>query len=183
MTGSSRTTAVTGRGVWLRRVFWTALLLVHTVSLPSVFYAVASTDMAVRLAAMPRIAGLLLSAAFFVFKIIDVPWLRMRRGWRTAVAAILVVGLLHVGVLDRALGGEVGLDPLHMPWLMLSVVMGAVVLSVQLLRARLTRLFEDISDLLRYHAWRGSVHAHAWIPLPCLERPRYAGCRAPPLFS
>ena len=35
---------------------------------------------------------------------LDVDWLRIKPGWRPAVASIVVVALLHVGVVERAVG-------------------------------------------------------------------------------
>jgi hypothetical protein len=62
---------------------------------------------------MIRLAGLSASAAFFVLKIIDVPFLRLNSDWRSIVCIVLIIGLMHVGVIDRALGGDLTTDGAH----------------------------------------------------------------------
>lgn len=100
---------------WLGRVFWLALLLMHVAALPVAVSALsAPADIASKAVTGLRFAGLVLSIVFFVLKIIDVRWLRLAPGWRNVVLAVLVIGLLHVGVVERAMQGDAMLDPTHL---------------------------------------------------------------------
>lgn len=97
---------------WVRSGFWLSLLLLHGAALPSIGSALASpAGVADRLGLLVRLVGLTASALFFVLKVADVRWLRLRPGWRSAVAAVIVVALLHVGVVDRAVAGTLAVDP------------------------------------------------------------------------
>jgi len=51
--------------------------------------------------ALLRALGLTAAAAFFSLKIADVGWLRLCPGWRSIVASLLVIGLIHLNVLER----------------------------------------------------------------------------------
>lgn len=100
---------------WLGRVFWLALLLMHVAALPMATAALsAPADIASRAVTGLRFVGLILSIVVFVLKIIDVRWLRIAPGWRSVVLAVLVIGLLHVGVVERAMHGDAMLDPAHL---------------------------------------------------------------------
>jgi hypothetical protein len=58
-----------------------------------------------------RLFALSASAVFFILKIADVRWLRLKPGWRSMTTALIVVGLLHVSVLERELEGRSVLPP------------------------------------------------------------------------
>jgi hypothetical protein len=91
------------------------MLLLHGAAVPSLWAAVQNGgDAGTLLPLGVRIAAMAVSAAFFALKIFDVRCLRLNAGWRTFVAAVLVVAVLHVGVVDRALNGDFNLDPVNL---------------------------------------------------------------------
>ena len=53
-----------------------------------------------------RVLFLSLSSLFFVLKIVDVPWLRFRTDFRAAVTWLLILGILHLGALNRTIDQE-----------------------------------------------------------------------------
>lgn len=97
---------------WVRSGFWLSLFLLHGAALPSIGSALATpAGVADRLGLAVRLIALTASGLFFLLKVADLRWLRLRPGWRSAVAAVVVVALLHVGVVDRAIAGDVAIDP------------------------------------------------------------------------
>jgi len=98
------------RHLW--RLLWVVLLAIHAGAVPAAvrglpFFSDATFDAST----VFRFAGLLLAAAFCLLKVADVPWLRIRPGWRGSVSIAVVLALLHVSVLHRARDGDVALAP------------------------------------------------------------------------
>ena len=54
-----------------------------------------------RLAVAVRLFVLGVSALFFCLKFIDVGWLRLRPGWRSTTYSLVVIGIIHLGVVER----------------------------------------------------------------------------------
>lgn len=50
-----------------------------------------------------RTLFLVLSALFFALKVVDVPWLRFRTDLRASITWLLILGILHMGALNRTL--------------------------------------------------------------------------------
>jgi len=48
-----------------------------------------------------RLVALTGSLGFFVLKIVDVPWLRLRPGKHSWIAATIIIALMHVGAVQR----------------------------------------------------------------------------------
>ncbi len=167
-------------GHGLRRAFWALMLLLHLGPVVAAFYSASfgtTTEVPIL-----RFFVLLVSSSFFVLKLIDVPCLRLRPGWRSAVAAVLVVVLLHVGVARRALNGEANVSPA--PWAAL-LVFGSV-LDPRVVRRVIRRLSNWWAALLREsgHALLHCLVRRGWEsePHPLLSMcfVSRAGPRAPP---
>jgi hypothetical protein len=109
------------------------MLLGHIAALPGAWCGVSDGGDAV--SAGLRVGLLAVSSVFFVLKVLDVAWLRLKPGWRPAAAAFVVVSLLHVGVIERSSGVDVT-DPLRFG-LVLSL---ATVLEADDLRNAIRRL-------------------------------------------
>ncbi|MEK6675493.1 MAG: hypothetical protein AABZ47_07545 [Planctomycetota bacterium] len=107
----------------LGRVFWAALLILHLAALPASWssFGIAWSAKDWGTPAI-RTAGLLLTAAFFILKVLDVAWLRLMPGWRSGVAAVTVVALIHVNVLES---GGVERLPNHCMGLVATCLVGA----------------------------------------------------------
>jgi hypothetical protein len=88
----------------LSRAFWAALVLLHVPGILSTAHAFASQTG--DLIALLRCAAMSTATVFFVLKIADWPALRFQSGWRSPVSLVLIVLLMHVGVIDRALGQQ-----------------------------------------------------------------------------
>ncbi len=83
-------------------MFWAVLLLAHLGALRSEWEALAAiSGLNGWGTSVLRSLALFASAAFFVLKIADVRWLRLQPGWRSVVASLVVIGLLHLNVLER----------------------------------------------------------------------------------
>ena len=104
--GTTHRRSATGQR--LTTSLWLAMLLLHGPGLVSAFGTLAQ---GVEFGALLRAVGLSLSAGLFVLKIADVPWLRMHANWRSAVAATVVIALMHVGVARRVVSGELVFTP------------------------------------------------------------------------
>lgn len=90
-----------------KRLFWSALLLLHILPFVSTllqgqveYSATGAADLLV------RIVALFGSLGFFVLKIIDVPWLRLRPGARSWIASTIIVALMHVCAVQRVTEGS-----------------------------------------------------------------------------
>lgn len=97
--------ALVSRFGWLisPRMFWSAVLAGHLLAIPSLIEHFGSAERIGDYGA-PVLRAIILaaSAAFFVAKIRDVPWLRLRPGWRSTVSAALVIAFLHAGIVQHA---------------------------------------------------------------------------------
>ncbi|MCC7293749.1 MAG: hypothetical protein IT449_16955 [Phycisphaerales bacterium] len=84
-------------------MFWASALLVHLCAVPSILrhFSIAFVEGEYAAPAL-RALLLILSAAFFVLKILDLPALRFRGGPRSLFCAGLIVALLHLGILERS---------------------------------------------------------------------------------
>ncbi len=83
----------------MARLCWLALVVLH---LPGIWAAALAFLRGGDLVALFRCAAMAAAAVFFVLKIVDLPVLRFRPGWRSPVSLILIVLLMHVGVIERA---------------------------------------------------------------------------------
>lgn len=108
------------------RAFWAAMILSHVPSLAGALLTPAQwLD--------PRILFLVVSQAFFVLKLIDVPWLRLRADRHAWVAVALAFTLLHADLVVRNLPGRSESDAIAVQWI--AVVTAAVVLVSPATRA------------------------------------------------
>lgn len=85
----------------LWRAFWAAVFVVHLGALYAAFTCVSAIEAAGLGAIVTRCLALSLSVAFCGLKVLDVPFLRLKPGWRSAISAGVAIALLHVGVLDH----------------------------------------------------------------------------------
>jgi len=170
--------------LWLGRLFWLSLLLLHGAAIPTLWEEFAGgASIAARLALFVRVTGLALSAAFFILKIVDVPWLRMRGGGRGVVTAVVIVALLHVGVLDRAVADtDFAADPSHLGLILFIGTIWQLDTIRRLIRTFM-RLLVPIR-LQRRHHRVASCGQRIWAilhaPVDLYLTPFYAGPRAPP---
>ncbi|NOT00117.1 MAG: hypothetical protein HOP29_05775 [Phycisphaerales bacterium] len=105
MTGSNSNCRAPCR--WAIRFAWGLLLAAH------LYWLVSS--LASPTATLSNQMLLAITCAFFVLKVADVAALRFRCTRRSLVAAVLVVALLHVGVIDRMGDGTSDLPPWILP--------------------------------------------------------------------
>lgn len=169
-------------------VFWCAVLVLHAAAIPALIGSVGSgADLEATIWMIVRLVGLLISAIFFVLKIVDVPWLRLKPGWRSAATAVIICGLLHVGVVERAMEGESPLSPAAHPgvvlfvaaaWRIDAVCHGLRRLLPTLASARLTRRRRRESDPCRTRSWESALR-----PALLFFVPSFAGPRAPPVSA
>ena len=109
----------------VRQGFWLALLLLHFGGIRAAWHALNSDmTLAEGLSSALRLLLLLGSSVFFALKVADVPRLRLKAGWRPFVAAMVVVGFLHINVLHRAVNDELTYTPAQLG---VVLVAGAVV--------------------------------------------------------
>ena len=157
---------------WSRGLFWFCLLLLHVPAVPSVWEEVAAGGDAAPFWAVLRLAGLCASAVFFVLKVIDLPWLRLKPGPRAAVTAVLIVALLHVGVIERTIRGETELSPARA---------GLVLFGLQLVPRVVALARSACTDRqLRGHVYCRQLWESVLQPAARFVIPSYAGPRAPP---
>lgn len=105
------------------RLFWLLLLVLHGLAIPGLVASISSgSGVSDGVGFLLRIAGLSASAAFFVLKIIDAPWLRMNGGWRSFVSIVLILILMHVGAIDRVIGVSTALDDVAPVYAYLGIV-------------------------------------------------------------
>ncbi len=79
----------------LRRLFWAVMFAGH---LPALFEALLRAD-----ASLSRALLLTCSQTLFALKLLDVPWLRIRGGWRAGVGLLVGIVLLHGRVIQSSL--------------------------------------------------------------------------------
>ena len=84
------------------RLFWATMLLMHLGALRAEWASLAAVSSHCGWGTtLLRALALTAAAAFFSLKIADVGWLRLCPGWRSLVASLLVIGLIHLNVLQR----------------------------------------------------------------------------------
>ena len=165
------------------RLFWLSMFLVHAAALPALWSASGGeADFAVRLSLWSRLVALTASAGFFALKIIDVSWLRLKPGWRSGVAAVVVIALVHVGVVDRAVSGDLQYDSVHLgvvffvgAWWQAETIkrlLGLALASLTPVRGRRP---------LRFGLRLGRAWEAAFQPLELVCIPSSIGPRSPPL--
>lgn len=164
-----------------RRLFWFALLLMHGAAVPSLLQILRQGgEFATVLPVGARVAAMTFSAAFFALKVLDVRWLRLCPGWRSVVAAIVVVALLHVGVIDRAIGGEFSLDPAHLGLVFFLGSLGHTDLLARLANHVLGLLTPPRLRRARRDRWFTRACEVCFRPYELSFIPSFTGPRAPP---
>lgn len=179
--------SVLDRGVGLRSLFWAVLLAAHLLAVPSIVDGLAGVRASRELAApLLRAVWLAASAAFFLLKIADVPWLRFTPGRKSVLSAALAIALFHAVVIERSdadTGGAVprtGLVVLvgSLPW-WFRAARNAVRRFLDGWRSRLTALRKAVDDLRR-----GEFVARVALQAPvCLLLPHSRALRAPPVSA
>jgi len=168
-------------GIW--RLCWLLMLAVHVGAITESWLAVfRAGSLGAGSGALLRALALSGLAGFFVLKIVDVSWLRLTGGWRSKVAAGIVVALLHVSVVERATGIETDLSPAHVGVVLFAA--GAID-SRRLLRltAALRRLFVRVFlRIVPQHAIEQFAHGadHEQRPLLACAHLNALPLRAPP---
>ncbi len=107
----------------LRRLFWGVMFVGH---LPALLEALVWAD-----ASLTRALLLTCSQSFFALKFLDVPWLRIRGGWRPGMALLVGIVLLHARVIQSSLHHSLD-SPVS--WQM--VVLGTGITTVTFARQR-----------------------------------------------
>lgn len=158
----------TRANIW--RAFWAAMILSHVPSLAGV--ALTPTQWL-----DPRILFLVFSQAFFILKLIDVPWLRLRADRHAWIAVALAFTLLHADLVVRNVRGRSESDTITVQWI--AVVTAAAVVIAPARKARVTRrvVRRPVNPIRTWLARCGDACQFA-IHSPPLPR-RLAG-RAPP---
>lgn len=112
---------------WARVGLWGGILLLHVPAaialLTSITSAESSTSVAV---AIPRVLGMLSSCALFALKAADVSWLRIPLTKRNVFIAILILGFVHLGALDKARDGSLEVSPFVLGWVIVCSATSAV---------------------------------------------------------
>lgn len=141
----------------LRTLFWVILLAAHLLAVPSIVDGLAGVRASRELAApLLRAVWLAASAAFFLLKIADVPWLRFTPGRKSVLSAALAIALFHAVVIERSdadSGGAVpraGLVVLvgSLPW-WFRAARNAVRRFLDGWRSRLTAMRKAVDDFRR----------------------------------
>ncbi len=95
----------------VKRLFWLGLVALHVSAIASLAADLPASAADTRVIAIFRLVALCTSVGFFILKIVDVPWLRLRSGWRSIVTFTIVIALIHVGAIDNAIAGELHVSP------------------------------------------------------------------------
>lgn len=95
-TSSTTRTTRLADTAWM--IFWAVMIASHV---PGMAAAVAALFQAPSSDALLRVAGLGVSQAFFVLKLLDVPFLRVRASRRSVLVLTVAFTLLHADVLAR----------------------------------------------------------------------------------
>lgn len=88
---------------WLARAFWLLMIALHVRGILSAGHLFAVDR---DILALIRFVAMTAATVFFSLKVIDLACLRLRPGWRSPVTLVLIVLLMHVGVIDRAIGEQ-----------------------------------------------------------------------------
>ena len=147
----------------VKRVGWLGILFVHLGAIRSAALNVfAAPGGAVPPDSGLRLLALSAAAIFFALKFADVPWLRLKRSWRSAVASLVIVALLHVNAVQRLAAGEriSSSSPLS------AVLFVAVLVDVEAVRRRGVRLWNAVarvhSSLVRRHSPSFDAFGASW---------------------
>ena len=161
-------------------LFWLAMFLLHVPGLLASLEALLTGSTSDLFLAGVRVVGLSLSAGFFLLKMADVAWLRLRPGWRSFVAALIATAVLHVGMLERAVDSELACSPAQMGVVLFVGAAGQAVRLGKRLRALQDALPRSGARKPALEAcWQRMVHCT--LPLPLIACvPSYSGPRAPP---
>lgn len=106
-------TARRGWAYTLRCLFWTALIAIHGGALVASLRIPADPAQAIDFGSGIRILALAATTLFCLLKLTDVRWLRLNSGWRSRLAAALIVAVLHVGAITRTASAESSFTPVH----------------------------------------------------------------------
>jgi hypothetical protein len=124
-----------------KKAFWLGMLVLHLGAIRSAALTVfASVGVAPRPDSGLRLFALSIAATFFALKFADVPWLRLKRSWRSAVASLVVVALLHVNAVQRLADGE----RMSSPTPLSAVLFVAVLVDVGAVRRRSLHLWKAV---------------------------------------
>lgn len=187
MSHTSGLRSVLYRRTNLRTLFWLILLAAHLLAVPSIVDGLTGVRASRELAApLLRAVWLAASAAFFLLKIADVPWLRFTPGRKSVLSATLAIALFHAVVIERSdadTGGAVpraGLVVLvgSLPW-WFRAARNAVRRFLDGWRSRLTALRKAADDFRRGEFVDG-IALQAPV---CLLLPHSRALRAPPVSA
>lgn len=146
VTANAVSTQQRGTLIFARRAFWLGMFALHAVAVPAMWTRIAeAVTEGGWLLGLTRGAGFFASLLFFLLKVADVRWLRLRPGWRPATTAVLTVALLHGDPVYRWASGHSPAD--FEPVVVLFVVGGA--LECEVFRRAVGRLAQRINSLLR----------------------------------
>lgn len=165
-------------GYW--RLAWLLMLLLHLIPLAVRTIGAAPNEEADASVVSPlRAAFLFLSSAFFVLKIMDVPWLRFRTDGRATISWLVIVSVLHLGVLNRAID-EIGV-PSDGSLQIVLFVGGAVAAATTLCLLNRSAVGKSTRPLMgvSIHSpldWCAIFHSLCWISRTCPRAP--PDCRA-----
>lgn len=162
------------------RLFWLAMFLLHVPGLLASLEALLTGSTSDLFLAGLRVVGLSLSAGFFLLKMADVRWLRLKPGWRSFVAALIATAVLHVGVLERAVDSELACSPAHAGVVLFVGAVGQAARLVNRLQALQDALPRSSARKPALEACRQHLVQYT-LPLPLIACvPSYSGPRAPP---
>jgi hypothetical protein len=143
------------RFVNARRLFWTALLVMHLSALRSEWEALAPASGNQGWGtSLLRTLALAASAVFFFLKVADVRWLRLHPDRRSIVASLVVIGLLHLNVLERITRTDLSRGPAPLG----IVLFAGTVFESDLFRRAMSRI-PSIADA----AFRSTIHPQRFV--------------------
>jgi hypothetical protein len=125
----------------VKRAGWLGIFFIHLGAIRSAALNVyASAGVASRPDSGLRLFALSIAAIFFALKFADVPWLRLKHGWRSAIASLVIVALLHVNAVQRLADGE----SMSSPTPLSAVLFAAVLVDVGTVRRRGLHLWNAV---------------------------------------
>jgi len=145
------------------RTGWLGILFIHLGAIRSAALNVfASADTTSPPDSGLRLLALTAAAVFFALKFADVPWLRLKRSWRSAVSSLVIVALLHVNAVQRLADGE----RMSSPTPLSAVLFVAVLVDVETVRRRSVQLWNAVllasADSVRRRKRRVYRDAAVW---------------------
>jgi hypothetical protein len=125
----------------VKRAGWLGMLVLHLGAIRSAALNVfASAGAAPPPGSGLRLFALSIAAIFFALKFADVPWLRLKRSWRSAISSLVIVALLHVNAVQRLADGERMASPTPIS----AVLFVAVLVDVGAVRRRGLHLWNAV---------------------------------------